>query len=98
MGWEEVGPTRRPQWEGTVEDSLVAGTQISFLDLAEYYSRNQVCSLTSGIPPGLKKKNNFLTENQQLNPRKHEGLFLGLLFNEAKIIFKGNTALGFLFV
>lgn len=60
-----------------------------WLELAKYDSRNQVFSPTSGIFPRLNTQKKFPTENEQVSPRKHEGLFWGLFFHEARIIFKG---------
>lgn len=41
-----------------------------FLDLSEYYSRNQVFSLTSGISPGLKKKKKELSNRKPTTKSK----------------------------
>lgn len=63
----------------------MAGIQILSLSLTEHYSRNHVFSLASGISPRLGTEKNFITEDQRLSPRKHEGLFLLLFLNEGKL-------------
>lgn len=59
-----------------------------WLELAEYDSRNQVFSPTSGIFPRLNTQKKFPTENEQVSPRKHEGLFWGLFFHEQELFLK----------
>lgn len=64
----------------------MAGTQILSLTLAEYLSRSLFVCITS---LWLETEKKFLTEDQQPSLRKHEGLFLVLVFNEEQNIFKG---------